>query len=81
MNVCVIYIAVSIIVLAIIAVVALLLSRRKGDFKLTPLMGLSWGFVMAGIVFGDGRLVGYGLLGVGVVLAIVDVVQRLRQAT
>ncbi|MGD8398741.1 MAG: hypothetical protein PVG11_07780 [Anaerolineae bacterium] len=81
MNLSVVYIAVSIVVLVIIAIVAFLLSRRGGDFKLTPLMGLSWGFVMAGIVFGDDRLIGYGLLGVGVVLAIVDVIRRLRTAT
>jgi hypothetical protein len=42
--------------------------------------GLAWGFVLAGILFGDDRLVGYSLMGVGVVLAIVDIVMRWRKA-
>jgi hypothetical protein len=37
------------------------------------LAGLAWAFVLAGIIFGEDRLIGYGLMGVGVVLAVIDV--------
>ena len=38
----------------------------------------AFAFVLAGIIFGEERIVGYGLMGVGVVLAIVDIVNRSR---
>ncbi|MGC9335393.1 MAG: hypothetical protein ACP5JJ_14670 [Anaerolineae bacterium] len=75
------YIAVSIVVLAIIAILVFFVSRGDRQNRLTPLAGLAFGFVLAGILFGDDRLVGYGLMGVGVVLAIVDIVMRARKAT
>jgi hypothetical protein len=79
MNTSVAYIAVSIAALAIIAVLVLFVSRGKRETKLTPLAGLAFGFVLAGIFFGDERLIGYGLMGVGVVLAIVDIFNRSRK--
>jgi hypothetical protein len=81
MNASVAYIAVSIVALAIIAI--LVFSRGKGrkENRLTPLAGLAFGFVLAGIVFGDDRLIGYSLMGVGVVIAIVDIFVRSRKST
>jgi hypothetical protein len=38
------------------------------------LASLAFGFVVAGIVFGnDNRLIGYGLMGIGVLLAVLDI--------
>jgi amino acid transporter len=75
-NTSVAYIAVSIVVLIIVAILVFFVSKGKRRTKLTPLAGLAFGFVLAGILFGDDRLIGYGLMGVGVVLAIVDIVMR-----
>jgi hypothetical protein len=75
------YIAVSIVVLVIVAILVFFVSRGERKNRLTPLASLAFGFVLAGIIFGDDRLVGYGLMGVGVVLAIVDIVMRSRKAT
>jgi hypothetical protein len=72
-----IYIAISIVVLAVVAVLLFLTGKRKEN-RLTPLAGLAFGFVLAGIVFGASRFVGYGLLGIGVILALVDIVNRSR---
>ena len=80
MNTSVAYIAVSIAVLAIIAILVFFVSRGNRETRLTPLAGLAFGFVLAGIFFGDDRLIGYGLMGVGVVLAIVDILNRSRKA-
>jgi hypothetical protein len=69
--------------LAVLAAVALLVFRagRAGKRnRLTPLAGLALGFVMAGLVFGDDRWLGYGLFAIGVILAVVDMVKR-SQAT
>lgn len=81
MNTSIAYIAVSVAALAIIAMLVFFVGKGKRENKLTPLASLAFGFVLAGILFGDDRLVGYGLMGVGVVLAIVDIFRRSRKAT
>jgi hypothetical protein len=75
------YVAVSIAVLAIVAILVFLVSKGNRKNRLTPLAGLAFGFVLAGILFGDDRLIGYGLMGVGVVLAMIDIFNRSRKAT
>ena len=70
------YIAVSIVVLAVVAVVVFFVSRKGGENRLTPLTGLAFGFVIAGILFSEDRFIGYGLLGVGVLLAVIDMFRR-----
>ena len=81
MNTSVAYIAVSIGVLAIVAILVFFVSKGKRENRLTPLAGLAFGFVLAGILFGDDRLIGYSLMGVGVVLAVIDILTRSRKAT
>ncbi len=70
MNTSQIYIIISIAALALVAI--LFLAARKKGKKLTPLVGVAWALVLAGIVFGEDRLIGYGLMGVGVALAVID---------
>jgi len=72
-----IYILIGIIALAGIMAV-LILTRKKMKRPLSPLAGLAFAFIIAGMVFGDSRLIGYGLMGVGVVLAVVDMVRKLK---
>jgi len=35
-------------------------------------------FVLAGICFGENRLIGYGLMGIGIILAVLDIIQSKR---
>ncbi len=72
-----IFIAASIAVLAIIAVLVFVVKRNPKEKRLTPLAGLAFGFILAGIVLGGERLIGYGLLGVGVVIAVIDIFKQL----
>ncbi len=74
-----IYILISIIVLLIIAILLIFVRKNKKQKSLTPLGGLAFAFVIAGIVFGENRLVGYGLMGVGVLLAIIDSIKKLKK--
>ncbi len=76
MNTSQVYIALSIAILAVVALLVFFVRRNGRENRLTPLAGLAFGFVLAGIFFGEDRLIGYGLLGVGVVLAVVDMVRR-----
>jgi len=76
MNTSQIYIAVSIAVLASIALLVLLTGKSRRESRLTPLAGLAFGFVLAGILFGDDRLIGHSLLGIGVILAVIDIFKK-----
>ena len=75
------YILISMIALTVIAV--LLAFVAKGGYRqshaLTPLAGVAFGFILVGITFGDDRLLSYGFMGVGVAVAIVDIVRKQRR--
>lgn len=79
MNISQIFIAVSIIALAIVAFLVFFVSRNRKENKLTPLASLAFTFTVLGIVFSDDRLIGFSLMGVGVLLAIVDMYNRSKQ--
>jgi hypothetical protein len=76
MNTSQIWVAVSIVALAVIAFLVFVAGKNKKENRLTPLAGLAFGFVLSGIVFGDNRIIGYGLMGAGVILAVVDMFNR-----
>ncbi len=70
------YILAALIVLAVIAVVVV--SVRRGEWRshLTPLASLAFAFILAGILFSGSRFIGYGLMAVGVLLAVADILNR-----
>jgi hypothetical protein len=74
-----IYIAIAIAALAVIAVVYFFIVRKKPQAKFSKLAGLAMVLILAGIIFGESRVVGYGLIGAGVLLAIVDIVRKMRK--
>lgn len=75
-----IYIVISIIVLAIIASLLFFVNKNKKDKKLTPLASYAFAFVLAGIIFGDNKLLGYTLMGTGVILAIIDMIDTYKKS-
>lgn len=78
MDLSMIYIPVVIAAVVIIAILAFVINRHKGKQKFTPLAGLAFGFVLAGLFTGDDRFIGYSLLGIGIVLAVVDIVRKMK---
>ena len=76
MNISQIYILIALVALLIVAALVFFLRVNRNDKRLTPLAGLAFGFVIAGLVFGQERIVGYGLMGVGVILAIIDMIKK-----
>jgi hypothetical protein len=76
LNTSQIYIALSIVVLAVVAFLLFFVSKNRKENRLTPFAGLAFGFVLAGILFGGDRLVGYSLLGAGVLLAVIDMFNK-----
>lgn len=79
MNASQIYIAISIAALAIIAILFFFIKKNKKENKLSKLAGLASAFIIAGIIFGDDRLIGYSLFGVGVILAVIDMVMKFKR--
>jgi hypothetical protein len=78
MNTSQIWIVISIAVLAVIALLLFFVGKNRKENRLTPVAGLAFGFVLAGIIFGDDRVIGYSLMGVGVLLAVIDMVRRAK---
>ncbi|MBS3088905.1 hypothetical protein J4402_03965 [Candidatus Pacearchaeota archaeon] len=73
-----IYILISILVLLVIAILIFFVRKNKKQKPLTILASLAFAFILAGIIFGESRLVGYSLIGVGVLLAIIDIIKKLK---
>ena len=73
-----IYILISIIALLVIFILMFFVKKNKKQKRLTPLSGLAFVFVIFGIVFGDSRLTGYSLIGIGVLLALIDIFVKMK---
>lgn len=80
MNISQIYILVAIVILAVIAILVFFVNQDKREKRLTPLAGLAFGFTLAGLIFGENRWIGYGLMGIGVLLAVVDIFRNQNKA-
>jgi hypothetical protein len=76
MDISQIYIAVSLVILAVVAFLVFFVSKNRKENRLTPLASLAFGCILAGLFFGDNRFIGYGLMGVGVLLAIIDMYNK-----
>jgi len=72
------YILIGLVALAAVAVLVFLRWRQRERGRLSPLAGLAFACIVAAIVFGDERLLGYGLMAAGVALAVVDIVRGRR---
>ena len=72
------FILISIIILIIVAVLVFFVSRNRSENHLTPLASLAFGFILAGILFSEVKVLSYGLMAVGVIVAVVDIFQRPR---
>jgi hypothetical protein len=62
----------------VVILLAFVSSRDKRQNRLTPLAGLAFTFIIAGILFGENRILGYGLMGVGVLMAVIDIFINIR---
>lgn len=74
-------ICIVICVTALLAVALAYLYESKDNRtkKLSKLFKFAFTFILAGIVFGEDRLIGYILVGIGAMLAIVDILRNFRK--
>jgi hypothetical protein len=72
-----VWIAISIIALVVI-VVLLLIARGRQYQQPSNLAILGMSLVVLGIIFGDNRLIGYPLIGVGIFLSVIEAIRNRR---
>ena len=72
-------ILIALVVLAVVAALVFLVRKDRAENRLSTLAGLAFGFILAGILFGQQRLLGYALMGIGVIFAVVDMLRRARR--
>jgi uncharacterized membrane protein len=73
-----IYIVVAIVILAGVALIVVLTRRRRPESRPSALAGIAFLFVLAGLFFSANRLVGYGFMAVGILLAVIDMFRKMR---
>lgn len=69
-------ILVALIVLVIAALLLFVIRRNQDVNRLSPFASLAFAFIIAGIVFSSDQILGYILMGIGLVLALVDMIRR-----
>ncbi|MDD5547750.1 MAG: hypothetical protein PHN74_02560 [Candidatus Pacebacteria bacterium] len=78
MNTSQTYILIAIVALAIIGAVMFFV-RKKEQRPISKMAAIAFAFIIAGIAFGENRLIGYGLMGIGVIFALVDIVKKFKK--
>jgi hypothetical protein len=79
-----IYIILAVAVFVIVAIVTMFVffvAESNKEEAYTPITILAFGFILTGILHSSNRLFGYNLMGIGVILAIVDMVRKLKANT
>lgn len=70
------WLAVAGIILALLAFWILVNRKNPKRKRLSPLAAVAFVFVLAGIMFGENRWVGYSLMGIGIALSVLDMFRQ-----
>jgi len=70
-----VYIVIAIIGLLVLPALYFAI-HKKQETKISRMAALAFAFIISGLLLSRKELVGYSLLGVGLVLAIIDIVQK-----
>ncbi len=81
MDIALTYAMVSIAVLAVVvACMVFFVNLQRSENHLTRLTGMALALILAGLLFGNDRLIAYSFIGMGVLLAAIEMVARTRRA-
>jgi len=78
MNMSIAYVGIAIGALLILGMLAYATVKSGRPGRITPLASLAFVLVLAGILFGQEQLIGYGLIAAGVILALIDILRKSR---
>ena len=73
------YILIALVATVIVAVLVFLSGKNRQENRLTPLAGLAFGFIVAGLIFGGNSIMSYAFLLLGIIVAVIDIIMRGRQ--
>lgn len=74
-----IYIIIAIIVLLIIGLIIFFIRKDKKQKPLTKLTILAFVFILLGILFTDNQWFSYSMFGIGIVIAIIDIIMKIKK--
>lgn len=74
-----VYVLIAILALALIAVVVVFVRGKKPGTKMTGLSQFAFLFIFAGILFSENQFLGYGLMTIGGVLALIDIIKKFKK--
>lgn len=80
MSPALIYKALLGLVLIIIVLFFFFGKKNRQEKRLTPLTGIAFALIIAGIVFGDNQALGYGLIAAGLILGVIDIFRKPRKS-
>ncbi len=76
-----IYVLIAIVLLdVVITTVVFFVYKQRSENRLTPLTSVAVALVLGGLLVGGSTLTGYGLVGVGALLAVYDMASMARRA-
>ena len=75
-----VYILIAVVAFLAIGVLVLMPGGRSFGQRLTPLASIAFILIVAGVVFGDNRTLGYSLMGAGVLVAVADIIIQRRNS-
>ena len=73
------YIIIAVSIFLILGFVVFILRRHKKKEKFTPLVGIAFGFILAGILFSNPAWIGYSFFGVAIILSVIDMIIKLKK--
>lgn len=75
----IIIIVAGIVVLALLALLVFRTAKSRKETPLSPLLILAMGLTVSGITFSSDRILGYSLLGTGIVISVIEIVRLARK--
>jgi len=69
---------IAIVLLAVIFFIRLKSSDGKKQKRLSRLTAIAFSLIVAGLIFGENRWLGYPLIGTGIILALIDIKNKNR---
>jgi hypothetical protein len=67
-----VYLLIAIFVLATLAIFFIIVRKKTGQKQPSGIVFIGFLLIVAGIVFGEDRLIGYSLIGCGILLSVLD---------